>query len=297
MRAADFQADSESIHFYTGLESYIKFRFVLSTLGPAASCLEYYHGTIPPLAIEEQFFLTLIKLRRNWEHFELSRRFGIPEKCVSNIFNTWVNFMAAQWSEIDWWPSRDVVRYFAPTDFQVKFPKTRIIIDGTECPIMKPRLPIIQQSSFSSYKNRNTVKVLVGSTPGGMVSFVSPAYGGSASDRQICERSRLANMCDNGDSIMSDKGFNVQDLFEHRNIVVNIPTFFRKTNRLSHQTVMKDRLIASKRVHIERIIGLGKTYAILRQPMNQAQSPLASEIIKICFYLCNFRMGIVPKNA
>ncbi|ELU12237.1 hypothetical protein CAPTEDRAFT_114671, partial [Capitella teleta] len=74
-----------------------------------------------------------------------------------------------------------------------------------------------QQSTFSTYKNRNTAKALVGITQGGMVSFVSAAYGGSISDRQIVERSSLVRKCDCADKIMADKGFNVQDMFESQN--------------------------------------------------------------------------------
>ena len=81
------------------------------------------------------------------------------------------------------------------------------------------------------------------------------------------------------------------------NVSINIPSFFTKKNRMSGEIVMKDRKIASKRVHIERIIGLGKTFKILREPMNNTESNLATEIIKVCFYLCNFRAGIVPKDA
>ena len=117
------------------------------------------------------------------------------------------------------------------------------------------------------------------------------------SDRQICERSPLCTNCDPGDSIMADKGFNVQDLFETNKIVINIPTFFKKTNQLSGKTILHDRKIASKRVHIERIIGLGKTYKILTSPLNNTEVSLASKIVKICFYLCNFRNSIVSKSA
>ena len=35
-------------------------------------------------------------------------------------------------------------------------------------------------------------------------------------------------ICDKGDSIMADKGFNVQDLFAPYDVTINIPTFFRK---------------------------------------------------------------------
>ncbi|XP_062597070.1 multiple epidermal growth factor-like domains protein 10 [Saccostrea cucullata] len=103
------------------------------------------------------------------------------------------------------------------TDFLhvLKFPSTRVLLDGTEIPVKKPKPPIALQATFSTYKNRNTVKVLVGSSPGGLISYVSPAYGGSASDRQLVERSPLlsADLFEPGDSLMADKGFNVQDLF------------------------------------------------------------------------------------
>ncbi|CAC5420801.1 unnamed protein product [Mytilus coruscus] len=72
---------------------------------------------------------------------------------------------------------------FSPYIFKRQLPTTRIIIDGTEYPIRKPRLPFAQQSTFSTYKNRNTIKISVGETPGGLVSYVSPSYGGSTSDR------------------------------------------------------------------------------------------------------------------
>lgn len=295
--AKHFALDDEGIHFYTGLEHYGKFRFVLDTLGPAAYDLIYYRGVVPSLDIEDQFFLTLIKLRQHKVNFELSRMFNILEASVANIFITWINFMAVQWAEIDWWPSRDLVQYFSPSDFKSKFPTTRLIVDGTECPMKKPKAPVAQQATFSTYKNRNTVKVLVGASPGGLVTYISPAYGGSVSDRQICERSSLTQMCDIGDSIMADKGFNVQDLFEPYMVKINIPTFFRKINRLSGATVLRDRKIASKRVHIERVIGLAKTYKILKEPMNNTESSLATQIIQVCFYLCNFRANIVPKDA
>ena len=104
-------------------------------------------------------------------------------------------------------------------------------------------------------------------------------------------------MSEPGDLVMADKGFNVQDMFEARDVVVNIPTFFRKKNRLSGAAVCKDRKIASKHVHTERIIGLAKTYWILSTPMSVLESAMATQIIKVCFLLCNFRPCIVLHHA
>jgi len=69
-------------------------------------------------------------------------------------------------------PEQDVVRCFSPQDFKRQFPTTRVIIDGTECPVKKPKSPIAQQSTFSTYINRNTIKLRVGATPGGLVSLM-----------------------------------------------------------------------------------------------------------------------------
>ena len=38
--------------------------------------------------------------------------------------------------EVDWWPSSDCVKYFSPSSFKTKFSNTRVIVDGTECPVV-----------------------------------------------------------------------------------------------------------------------------------------------------------------
>ena len=170
--------------------------------------------------------------------------------------------------------------------FQSQFFTTRVIVDGTECPIKKPKLSKAQQST---YKNRNTIKVLVGITPGGLCSNVSPAYGGSTSDRQIMECSTMPQDCDRGDSVMADKRFDVQDIFTPYG--VNTPTCF-KEDRMSVKSIFVDKKIAFKRVNVEHFIGLAKSYKILLNPMNMSETQLSSDIIFVCLMLCSFRSRI-----
>ena len=167
-----FSCDDAGIHYYTGLENYDKFMYVLSTLGHSAYNLTYYSHRCDNISVPNQFFLTLIKLRLHSPHFELSRMFRISENTVANIFITWINFMAVQWRELNIFASRDLTTFFMPDDFRHKFPSTRLIIDGMECPIKKSQNPLTQQATFSSYKNRNTIKAVVGSTPGGLISYI-----------------------------------------------------------------------------------------------------------------------------
>lgn len=292
-----FRNNPKSLHFHTGLECLDKFNLVLSTLLPAAYHLTYFNGPVHFPDIPEQFLLVLMKLRQNKGNFELGELFNVQETDVYNIFITWIRFMSLQWGEINLWPDRDLVKFYTPHDFADKFPDTRVIVDGTECPIKQPKVPLAQQATFSHYKNRNTVKVVVGASPGGMISFISPAYGGSASDRSIIENSDLLKSCSRGDSIMADKGFDIQDLCAPYDVTVNHPAMFKKKNRLSGDIVLKDRKIASKRVHIERLIGLAKTYKILAKPLNRSETQLASDITFVCFMLCNFRKCIVPSDS
>jgi hypothetical protein len=238
--------DSELLHYYTGLESPSKLITVFHTLGPAVNHLNYYNAAVVKIPPIDQFILMLTKLRQALDYLPLSKMLGISTATARNIFITWINFCSRQWGEIQMWPDRALVRYYAPDDFMSKFPSMRVIIDGTEMPIQKPKDPLAQRSTFSSYKNRNTVKVVVGVSPGGLITYLSPAYGGSASDRQIVERSGLVYMCDPKDSIMADKGFNVQDLFAMNDVTVNIPAFFKnKIECLGSKLCQTGKLLAS----------------------------------------------------
>ena len=70
-----FVKDDVAIHFYTGLESYAKFLFVWNTLGPAPYCLTYLYFQIESVSVENQLFMTLMKLRRYTTNFEFPRLF------------------------------------------------------------------------------------------------------------------------------------------------------------------------------------------------------------------------------
>jgi len=131
-----FVNDPEGMQFYTGLDSVDVFTGVLASLEPAAHKLKYLYAA-PTLDVRNQLLLTLIKLRLYITNFQLGRMFEVTQLEVYNIFVTWVKFMSKQWRKINIWPERDTVRHFAPTDFKTRFPTTRAIFDGTECPVIQ----------------------------------------------------------------------------------------------------------------------------------------------------------------
>ena len=110
--------DNDSIALLTGLESYTKFKFVFETLGPAAYDLNYPWSQIDVLSPENQFLLTLVKLRKHYSNNELAMFFRVSEKTVSNTFTTWINIMYFQWRELDIWPEKDNCGVLCPIRFQ-----------------------------------------------------------------------------------------------------------------------------------------------------------------------------------
>jgi hypothetical protein len=122
----------------------------------------------------------------------------------------------------------------------------------------------------------------------GAITFVSDAYGGSASDRQVIEKSSHFDpnkkMFDKGGSIMADRGIMVQDLFASQDVFVTTPTFLKGKSQLDPQEVVHDRRISSKRIHIERVIGLSKCFKILKRGIPGGKLQLGSRIIYVLCY-------------
>ena len=293
----NFVSDAASVQYYTGFDDYEHFQFLFALLGPAASNLTYQCSHLSP---QDQLFLTLMKLRQAKDNQELALFFKISMSTVSSVFNTWVNFLYFQLQEIDFWPSREVVNEHMPKHFGELFKNTRVILDATEIPVQKPSKVDDQSATFSTYKNRNTLKAMIGCTPRGLISYVSTSYGGCSSDRQIIERSPLISeegLFETGDSIMADRGIMVQDLFACKNVHVNTPTMLKGKHQLEPETVVKDRRIASKRIHVERVIGLSKTFKILQRNLSAHYVPLGGRIVYVCFMLSNFRRSIVNRLA
>ena len=171
---------------------------------------------------------------------------------VSRICITWIYFLYIKLKEIPMWPKQESVRSCMPTCFKQLHPTTRVIIDATEMFIETPSLPELQQMTFSSYKNHNTYKALIGISPGGAITFVSKLFPGSISDKELTRKSGLLDLLQSGDSVMADRGFDIQDDLTLLGVKVNIPPFLKRKKQLDEGEMIETRRIASLRIHVER---------------------------------------------
>ena len=125
--------------------------------------------------------------------------------------------------------------------------------------------------TWSSYKQHNTVKFLIGIAPQGVVSFISKGWGGRVSDVHLTENCGLLQNLLPGDLVFADRGFTVQESVGMYCAEVKIAPFTRGNKQLSKFEIDTSRQLSRVRIHVERVIGvIRQKYTILesRLPIN-----------------------------
>lgn len=174
--------------------------------------------------------------------------------------------MEIRLSPLIYWPEREELWQTMPQCFQYSFgKKTTVIIDCFEVFIEKPTNLLARAQTFSSYKHHNTVKVLIGITPQGSISFVSKAWGGRTSDKFLTENCGLMNKLLPGDLVMADRGFTIHDIVALKRAELAIPALTKGKSQIDPVDVESTRGIANVRIRVERVIGLLRNkYTILQ---------------------------------
>ena len=195
-RLVNISHNDKMVKFYTGFPSFASLKACFKFLGPAINYLSYkdqsmsdsdtlcrsgWPHSLPPM---EEFFLVLVRLRLGLMEQDIAYRFNISQSTVSRIIHTWINFLFLQFKELLWPKKEDVMEYM-PQAFKEQYPSTRVIIDATEIFVEHPHLPELQKMTFSSYKNHNTFKALIGISPSGAITFVPKFFSGSVSDKEL----------------------------------------------------------------------------------------------------------------
>ncbi|XP_068692761.1 uncharacterized protein [Montipora foliosa] len=294
--------DNEKVRFYTGLPPYDVLQTVLQYVS------KFVVSKSPTLSQFQEFVLILMKLKLNMPMQDLAYRFGISIATVSRTFSAWMVVLDARLAFLIRWPEREDLWQTMPQCFQVSFGnKTTVIIDCFEVFINRPSNLIARAQTYSNYKSHNTVKILVGITPQGSISFASNAWGGRKSDKFLTDNCGILKKLLPGDLVMADRGFTIQDSLIFYRAELAIPAFTRGNYQLDPVDVEGTRGIANIRIHVERILGLlRRKYTILSGILpidflqcdpngsQEAKIPMIDRIITFCAALTNLSNGIVP---
>ena len=100
-------------------------------------------------SVEEEFFMTLVRLRQGLTEEDLAFGMKVSQSTVNRIVTTWIS-----------WPTGEEVKLYYPEWFKT-YPNVKVIIDCTEVYIQRPSLTEAQALTYSTYKSTNTWKTLV----------------------------------------------------------------------------------------------------------------------------------------
>jgi len=246
------------------------------------------------LSTLDEFFMVLVRMRLGLFERDLAHRFNLHVSTVNRICISWVNFMYLKFGYLNIWPDREAIDKAMPQSFKDKYPKTRVIIDGTEIKCQTPSSLVLHSETFSSYKSHTTFKGLIGISPSGHITFVSQLYAGSISDREITVRSGFLKLpFAVGDIVMADKGFTISDLLEPMGVGLNIPPFVGSRSQQNPSEVIATQEIASERIHVERAINKVKNFQLFNQVVPLSLAGSLNQMWTVCAILTNLQNPII----
>ena len=282
-------SDSDA-RFYTGLTLNV-LSCLISSLKPYGQKLKY------KMKIADQILLVLVRLRLGITMQDLGRRFQISTQLASLIFNTWIDIMAKHLTSCMTWLPRETIRRTLPSSFINTYPLTTCIIDCSEIFIQRPFSLKACAKTWSSYKSHNTAKFLIAIAPNGYIMYVSPLYGGRASDNFITKSCGFLNYLLPGDEVMADRGFTIAEDLCARRVKLNIPSFMKGRSQLSMKETIESRRIASVRIHVERAIARMKSYRLLNTTLHIRSLKKLDKIVRVVACLCNLHGPLIKRNS
>ena len=308
--------NDEVVKLYTGIPSSAIFLWLFKGLKDKICRLHYFKGRssyeydncyqgdrpgpVRSLDGRTELLLTLMKLKLNLLEADLSVRFEVSVQHVSAIISTYIPFLGLELKKFIIWPSVAAIKNYNPLCFR-GLGNVISIIDCTEISAQTPSLAKSNSQMFSSYKHRTTVKLLVGCSTSGSVSYLSKVSGGSMSDREIVVRSDFLDYVQKthletseNTVILADKGFNIQDILLPYNVKLMIPPFLKGKKQLSEHENQMTKRIASSRIHIERVINRIKNFKILQHTVASEFYDLIDYIVIICGAIVNLNPPIIP---
>lgn len=252
----------------------------------------HFNKHISVLNIRERVLMTFMKLKQNLSYLFLSILFPtVSVRYCSKIICNMLDILSDVLEPCIHFPSRDEILRNIPLCF-ADYPDTCIILDCTEIEIQRPKNVCCQITTNSTYKGRYTVKFMTGVTPGGIISFVSRAYGGRASDKAIFEQSLLLQRLEKGVSVMVDKDFLIDELCCDYDVKLIRSPFLKDNIQFSEDDAKQNANIASARVHVERLNQRLKIFEILGSKMSSCLVPKSEKIMTILCAIVNLSSPI-----
>ena len=237
------EASFETVKIYTGLPNLVVLKAVFAFVQKSVPSYEVSNNKLSSF---QELVATLVKLQLNSQVQILAHRLDVSLATISRILLTWLTAMDSTLRRLSVWLDWESLRKTMPECFRASFEtKVAVIIDYFEVFIEGPSNLEARASTWSSYKHHNTVKVLLGISPQGVVTFVSEPWSAT---------NILQNSVENwipGDVVLANQGFDITESVGMMQAKLHIPAFTKGKDQLSTIKIDETRTIANVRIHVE----------------------------------------------
>lgn len=221
-----FENNDSKTRFYTGLTTWKLLNSLFKLVEPFLP--EHGNAKLSPF---QMLVLTLMKLRLNLTFKDLGYRFQIGITTASRYFHRciYILFQLFHNSKLVHWPrERSKLLFNTPSYFRSTFKEMiTIIVDCFEIFIERPAVLRALAQAWSQYKHHVTLKYLIGISTTGAILFISEGFGGRASDKQVSKESGFIDQLQEGDIVLADKGFLIEEEVEAKGASLLIYLFIK----------------------------------------------------------------------
>ncbi|KAK4875999.1 hypothetical protein RN001_012421 [Aquatica leii] len=235
----------------TGLQNFEMVNFLLTSVN-----LVYKDQRVHRISVKDRIVLTFIKLKCDLSFATLAVLFQFSSVLCKTYFIDMIILYQVLQPTV-YFRSKDEIDTNMPLCFK-EFKDTQVVLDCTECFVQKPKCLCCRIRFYSNYKST------------GLISFVSKALGGRASDKCIFTQSQIITKLEKDAAVMVDKGFLIDDICASYAICLYRPPFLKAKKQL-------------EKVHVERANQRIKIFKIL---CNRLQWSLVEYINEIFFIAC-----------
>lgn len=288
------------VRFFTGIENRGLFNSLHDLIvpfinrrwkGPARIQKGKRTKSTRKLPSKDEFLLALMKLRLGLLHEDLASRFNISTTLVGEIFVTWIRGMSEVLRCMIFVPSQEKILATTPKRFK-SVKNLHSILDCSEIFIETPKDLNLQAATWSTYKHHNTLKFLISVAPNSSITFISRAYTGRISDKEITIQSGYLKTVPQNMALMFDKGFNIKEECYENHIVPHVPPGRRGSSQMSCVDVARTKKVANIRILVEQVIRRLKTFAILKSELPITLISHIDDILIVCAALTNLKEPI-----
>jgi hypothetical protein len=191
-------------------------------------------------------------------------------------------------------PSPERPKLRSAAEVMSAFPQVRLVIDGKEQRVNRPKGYDAQKPYYSGKKKAHTVKVQVAVDTRGRIEGISPSVpGGANHDLTLLRGSGVLESLAEGEAAMLDRGYiGVADYYP--GVPVVIPFRASKNHPLTDEQKAHNRLIAQHRIVVEHTIAQLNRFTVLRQVFRGQKRERHTEVIRVVGKLVNRRLAVKP---